>query len=149
MQAMGCSYRRPGGRGERDMKPVVEELRDIRWLKLQTEREREHAARLREQIVSTTSNIGRIGSRSDDQDAMGSRIAALVDMENDVLGKILEAEQRIRGVERKIDALPGAQRTILRLRYFEGYSWRQVETATHYTQRRCFQIHEEGVGNLE
>jgi DNA-directed RNA polymerase specialized sigma24 family protein len=127
----------------------MEELRDIRMLKLQIVKERERAARLRSEAGYATNKLRQSASRGTaEPDIMSSQIAKLVDIEREVLAKVVEAETRISDAERAVDALPGAQRMVMRLRYFEGYDWRRVARTMHYSARRCMQIHEEGAAKL-
>jgi DNA-directed RNA polymerase specialized sigma24 family protein len=128
---------------------TIEELREIRRMRLAIELDRERAARLREQIGCATSRARLGGSRgSAEPDVMSAQIARLVDMESEVLNKVVDCECRILDIERKVDELPGAQRMVMRLRYFEGYGWEKVAKTMHYTARRCLQMHEEGLEKL-
>lgn len=122
---------------------TIEELREIRRMRLAIELYRERAARLREQIGCATTRMRASGSRgSGEPDVMSAQVARLVDMESEVLNKVVECECRILEAERKVDELPGAQRMVMPLRYFEGYGWEKVARTMHYTARRCLQMHE-------
>lgn len=128
---------------------TMQELREIRLLMLEIEKDRERLLRLREQIGFATSGIRESSSRgAANPDLMAEQVSRLVDIERELFYKVAGAEVRVSDAEKKLDALQGAQRLVLRLRYFEGYDWRQVARTMHYTPRRCMQIHEEGVGNL-
>lgn len=131
------------------MQSIMDELREIRWRKLAIERNYERAARLREQAGAATTKIRACGSRGTaEHDVMAAQIATLLDLENDLVAGTMDMELRLRDVEGAVDALPGAQSAIMRMRYLDGWQWRQIARAVHYTQRRCLQMHEDGVRNL-
>jgi DNA-directed RNA polymerase specialized sigma24 family protein len=80
---------------------------------------------------------------------LSGQVARLIDLQDAVAARIAACESRIAHAVQAVDALPGAQRIVMRLRYFEGYGWQQVARAMHYTIRRCLQFHNEAERMLE
>ena len=74
-------------------------------------------------------------------DPVGEGVARLVELEAELLQKIAGLEAHIRRVEAGIDALPPRQRAVLRARYVDGLSWREVAKKTHYSTDYCKKIH--------
>lgn len=56
----------------------------------------------------------------------------------------------VSGIERAVDSLadPTEQR-LLRLRYFDGYSWTKVNFILHYSQSQTKRIHRRALRHLE
>lgn len=63
--------------------------------------------------------------------------------------RIVDLEERRAVVEDALDALPHRQQLILRLRYIEGVrTWREVARIVHYEERQCRRLHRAALDRL-
>ena len=80
-------------------------------------------------------------------DPVGEGVARLVELEAELLQKIAGLEEHIRCVEAEIDALPPRERSVLRARYVDGLSWREVAKKTHYSMDHCKRINRDCISH--
>jgi DNA-directed RNA polymerase specialized sigma24 family protein len=129
---------------------IMKELKEIRWLKLQLQKDQERLDRLRAEVGVSVSKLREAPSRgSVAPDIMAEMIVKMEYITEQRLRRAVDIELRILEVENVVNALPKEQRTVMWLRYFEGYSWREVAKAARYSVQRCFQFHAEAIKILE
>ena len=79
-----------------------------------------------------------------------SRLAEeLLAEQHELSETILAAEKDARAAEALLQALPEKHAAVLRLRYLEGLSWKQVAKAMRYSVRRCYGISADALRQLE
>lgn len=127
---------------------IMDELENVRALRADIESLRTRRARLRA-AMEGRSSWPRLGSRGTAElDRMAAAVAQLEELDAKLLERIAQAESKLLDLEEAVDALPGLQRRVMRLRYLEGLPWRDMAAAMHYTVRRCRQIHDYAVENI-
>ena len=79
---------------------------------------------------------------------LSDHIALIIDLENQLTEKraILVA-QRV-AIEEAIETLLPDERRVLRLKYIEGLSWRQIGFRLHYEERWLFALHSRALNKL-
>lgn len=66
--------------------------------------------------------------------------ARLMELEEELVDRILQREAEIREVEAWIETLKPYQRNVIRLRYVDGKTWKQVQRLTSYSKRAVLAI---------
>ena len=79
-------------------------------------------------------------------DVKGDRLDELRGLYN---AKVEELETQMVEIERAIEPLEPTERTIIRLHYFDGYTWEQVAVATNYTWRHVHRLHGKALEKLQ
>lgn len=126
-----------------ETKLLIEELQAIRGLQDNIHDWTERSAKLTAAASRTTTQLSLTGgSGGGSQDKMGDAVAALVDLNAQLLQKVVECQVRILSVEEIVDKQKANFRRVLRLRYLEGLEWEEVGVLMHYTDRWCRKIHE-------
>jgi RNA polymerase sigma factor (sigma-70 family) len=127
---------------------IMDELENVRALRADIESLRTRRARLRA-AMEGRSSWPRLGSRGTAEcDRIAAAVAQLEELDAQLLEQIVQAECKVLDVEQAVDALPGPQRRIVRLRYLEGLQWREVAEIMHYSPRRCMQLMNEALQEL-
>lgn len=108
------------------------DLRTVRTSHIQIQNLNERIARLRSALESCTAKpLSREPKGGQAQkDKLGDDVARLIELEDQCTRKIIDLEVRMQGVEAWLDTLSPQQARVMRLRYMDGLSWRQVA-------RRC------------
>nr|DAE86963.1 MAG TPA: Protein of unknown function (DUF1492) [Caudoviricetes sp.] len=73
----------------------------------------------------------------------------LMELEEQLADKLWQRETEIKEVEAWIETLKPHQRNVIRLRYIEGRTWRQVQKLTHYTKRAVMIINKNTKKSIE
>jgi DNA-directed RNA polymerase specialized sigma24 family protein len=129
---------------------IMKELKEIRWLKLQLQKDQERLDRLRAEVGVSVSKLREAPSRgSAVPDIMAEMIVKMEYITEQRLKRAVDIEMRILEVENAVNALPKEQRMVMRLRYFEGYSWREVMKTTRWSYTRCQDFHAAAVLRLD
>ena len=113
---------------------------------------RTEAHRLRQRHMKLVTEATRITTRLSGMPRGGGGdheklLAALADSDDEAVRKYLDAEERMREIEGFIDSLPSQNsRIILRLRYVELYSWREIERVLprdqiYYSSDHIYRLH--------
>lgn len=127
---------------------LLKELNEIRSLREDIEDDRNRLARL-QALASGSRGPMRHGSAGTaNQDPMATLVAELDTVRERILRRTVAAESRILDLEHLVDVLPGPQRRVLRLRYFEGYDWEKIADTMYYSARRCMQLQQEALAGL-
>lgn len=86
----------------------------------------------------------------------GSAVEAKVIKYQDALAlyqeKVAAKEARLVAIEQAVEALPAAERLVLRLRYIEGRSWTSVCVALQplgYSERQVYRLHGSALERLK
>ena len=129
---------------------TLNELRAVRDTHIQIENLNERIARLRSALESCTPKPLTKMPKGTlvVQDKLAESVAKLIEMENELEQKKLDLAIRYEAVERWIDTLPPCQAQVIRLRYLDGMSWRQVARETGYSYDRAKHIHSDVLKKL-
>ena len=106
-------------------------------------------AALRETLERTTPQLDGMPHGSDGTDKMASITATIVDLERRLDKRRVDCEKEMQRAETVIDTLPDQQRLIMRLRYIEGLTWRQVSEKSNYDKRHCIRIHKRALERIK
>lgn len=104
---------------------------------------------LREAATRITAQIGKEPKSTERHDKLAEYAARLDTLDQLYTGKLLELEAQLRLIEMDIDGFPKQQRTILRLRYIDGLSWRKVARESSYSEKHVFKIHEAALRKMD
>jgi DNA-directed RNA polymerase specialized sigma24 family protein len=102
---------------------------------------KERIERLRAAMEMGSRQLQLAPVRSGVRDKLADDMAKLDELERQYVGEVAALELEIRAAEGMLTALPEQQRTVVRLRYIEGLSWRLIARRTHYSERYCLKIH--------
>ena len=124
---------------------------DLQRLQTYNERLRsleQQKERIRDSVTNMTQRMTGMPHGSDGHDRMMEFVARLDELESqfDVL-IVQQTELRLK-VERALTELPEQQERVLRLRYIDACSWRQVARWTHYDERHLRRIHNAALARL-
>ena len=118
-------------------------LYSIRDKRQKIESLKERILRLRSAAELGTRKLQFTPGGSPSADKMADTIARIDELERQLVGETCELEQNIETVEYLIDQLPPYQRIIMRLRYIDGLTWRQVARRVAYDERHCKRINKQ------
>lgn len=105
---------------------------------------------LRETLERTTARLDGMPHGSDGSDKMATMTATIVDLERKLDERRVELEKGMQEAEAAIDTLDDDRyRLVLRLRYIEALSWKEVAKKTHYDKRHCTRIHKAALRRLK
>lgn len=120
-------------------------LESYQELRSEADRQWRKHMRLRDQATQITARLSLVpGGGGGDKEKL---LAALADAAEEALQKQQAALDRQQEIERFIDCIPTPVcRQILRLRYVDLCTWREVEkrlkkTGTYYEERQIFNLH--------
>ena len=71
------------------------------------------------------------------RDRLAEYVAQLDELEHALTAELIDYEKQLRDVDCALCALPGNREIVLRLRYCEGLSWREVAKRSHYSEGHC------------
>lgn len=129
---------------------TIDDLRAVRDAHIQIQSLTERIARLRSALEGCTakplSKMPR--GRSASRDKLGDDVARLLELEERRRKQIIDLEIRLEDVEKWIEGLPPHQAKVMRLRYVDGLSWRQVAKRAGYSYDRVRHIHSDAMGKL-
>ena len=128
----------------KDEQMTVDELRECWWRRSKIKSLQDRIERINEQITSAAAKPLTHAPRSGgNRDAIGEAVAKMQDLRADLLRELVALEEHLRTVERWLDTLPPNKAAVLRLRYVDGYSWREVARRAGYAERHCRRIETE------
>lgn len=128
-----------------DLLKALNEVRDLRG---DIEDDRNRLARLQALATGSRAPMKPGSAGTAERDPLAALVAELEIVQERILRRTVAAELRILDLEQLVDPLPGPQRRVLRLRYFEGYDWEKIAETMHYSTRRCMQLQQEAVEGL-
>lgn len=120
---------------------TIEQLENCRSGKGEIESLRERIERIKSDRERMTQSItGMPRGRGNRQSRLEELTAKLMELEEQLVDRIQQRETEIREVEAWIETLKPYQRNVIRLRYIDGRTWRQVQKRTHYTREGAMKI---------
>lgn len=105
------------------------------------EMRKERIERLRAAMEMGSRQMHTVPARTAAHDKLADAMAKLDELEREQINDILSLEMTLQDIEAVFDALPAQQQRVMRLRYVEGLSWRQVSRKAHYSEKHCLKIH--------
>lgn len=116
---------------------TIDDLKNIRRQRLRVTSLRERIDSLRSRAEFTQRQLGECGSDDSTRDRLAEYVADLDDLERQLTAEMITLEQGIMAVDKALTELPENQELVLRLRYCEGLTWRQVAEGARYCERHC------------
>lgn len=114
---------------------TIEQLENCRSAKGEIESLRERMERIKSDRERMTQSItGMPSGKNNNQSRIEELTAKLMELEEQLVDRIQQRETQIEEVEAWIETLKPYQRNVIRLRYIEGRTWRQVQRRTHYSK---------------
>ena len=114
---------------------TIEQLENCRSAKGEIESLRERLERIKSDRERMTQSItGMPSGKNNNQSRIEELTAKLMELEEQLADKLWQRETEIKEVEAWIETLKPYQRNVIRLRYIEGRTWRQVQRRTHYSK---------------
>lgn len=131
------------------MKPK-EWLDQIRRTDRRIQNKLEEITSLKEMLTSITATLSvEPVSHSGNDDKMGSAVAKIVDLENEIHVDLERFIDLKREVFETINGLEPEEFDVLYLRYFKYMKWEEIADDMHYTCRHITRIHGEALENLK
>lgn len=120
---------------------TIELLENCRSAKGEIESLRERIERIKSDRERMTQTITGMPLRKGQEKSRIEELTArLMELEEDLVDRILQREAEIREVEAWIETLKPYQRNVIRLRYVDGKTWKQVQRLTSYSKRAVLAI---------
>ena len=121
---------------------TIEQLENCRSAKGEIESLRERIERIKSDRERMTQAItGMPSGKNNNQSRIEELTVKLMELEEQLADKLWQRETEIKEVEAWIETLKPYQRNVIRLRYIEGRTWRQIEKKTHDTKDGAMRIH--------
>lgn len=79
-------------------------------------------------------------SRGGNSDAVGNAAISIAELKEHIVEQLLVLEQQLEEVERWLTTLKPQQAVVMRLRYVDGLSWKQVAQKAGYSVEHCRKI---------
>ena len=120
---------------------TIELLENCRSAKGEIESLRERIERIKSDSERMTQTITGMPQRKGQEKSRIEELTArLMELEEELVDRILQREADIREVEAWIETLKPYQRNVIRLRYVDGKTWKQVQRLTSYSKRAVLAI---------
>lgn len=131
------------------MKNTLDELKGIKYANSKINDVLERIARLRSAVESTTSRLGRDQGNMGEHDRLSRQIAQLLDMEQELVRRLIVCEAETAELYTGMEALPCMQRAVIQMRYSQGMTWGQIAKELHYSPRQCYRLRNAGLRLLD
>lgn len=129
---------------------TIEQLENCRSAKGEIESLRERIERIKSDRERMTQSItGMPSGKNNNQSRIEELTVKLMELEEQLADKLWQRETEIKEVEAWIETLKPHQRNVIRLRYIEGRTWRQVQKLTHYSKRAVMIINKNTKKSIE
>lgn len=129
---------------------TIEQLENCRSAKGEIESLRERIERIKSDRERMTQSItGMPSGKNNNQSRIEELTVKLMELEEQLADKLWQREMEIKEVEAWIETLKPYQRNVIRLRYIEGRTWRQVQKLTHYSKRAVMIINKNTKKSIE
>ena len=129
---------------------TIEQLENCRSAKGEIESLRERIERIKSDRERMTQSItGMPSGKNNNQSRIEELTVKLMELEEQLADKLWQREMEIKEVEAWIETLKPHQRNVIRLRYIEGRTWRQVQKLTHYSKRAVMIINKNTKKSIE
>lgn len=119
---------------------TIDDLKNVRRQKLRVEALQERIERLRSRAEYTQQQLGECGRSDPMRDRLAEYVAELDELERQLTGEMIALEKQFTVVDAELAKLPENQEKVLRLRYCEGKTWKEIAEHTHYCTRQCKRI---------
>lgn len=119
---------------------TINELKNVRRQKLRVEALQYRIERLRSRAEYTQQQLGECGRSDPMRDRLAEYVAELDELERQLTGEMIAQEKQLVIVDAELAKLPENQEKVLRLRYFEGLSWKKVANQIGYSERQCIRL---------
>lgn len=119
---------------------TIDDLKNVRRQKLRVEALQERIERLRSRAEYTQRQLGECGRGDPMRDRLAEHAAELDELERELTGEMIALEKQLVVVDAELAKLPENQEKVLRLRYFEGLSWKKVANRIGYCERQCIRL---------
>lgn len=129
---------------------TIELLENCRSAKGEIESLRERMERIKSDRERMTQTITGMPLRKGQEKSRIEELTArLMELEEELVDRILQREAEIREVEAWIETLKPYQRNVMRLRYVDGKTWKQVQRLTSYSKRAVLTINKNARKSLQ
>ncbi len=129
---------------------TIEQLENCRAAKGEIESLRERIERIKSDRERMTQTItGMPSGKNNGQSRLEELTVKLMELEEQLVDRTQQRETEIREVEAWIETLKPYQRNVIRLRYIDGKTWRQVQKLTHYSKRAALTISKNAKKSLQ
>lgn len=129
---------------------TIEQLENCRSAKGEIESLRERIERIKSDRERMTQTItGMPSGKNNNQSRLEELTVKLMELQEELAGKVYQREHEIKEVEAWIETLKPHQRNVIRFRYVDGKTWRQVQKLTHYSKRAVMIINKNTKKSLE
>ena len=115
---------------------TIDDLKNVRRRKLRVEALQERIERLRSRAEYNQRQLGECGRSDPTRDRLAEYAAELDELERELTGELIELEKQQIFLDTELAKLPEIQEKVLRLRYFEGVTWKKVAKKVAYSDRQ-------------
>lgn len=131
------------------MQITMDDLMACRDAAKATEQMRERIMRLESSLEKVTPTYSADSTRGgSEQNPREEKLARLADWREELLDELARYKNKADIVWAACAVLPGTQQRIMRLRYIDGKSWREVARAEKYEESWIFEQHAEALKKL-
>lgn len=131
----------PGEGIEQEGDMTIEQLKTLRSRRASIETKREQIMRLRSAMEGMTQALT-LSPRGGLPQTLEDKMIKLLDLQDELASSILVYEYAIRDALQWIDSLPPNEAAVMRHRYIDGLSWRQVARKVGYCEREVYRFQE-------
>lgn len=129
---------------------TIEQLENCRSAKGEIESLRERIERIKSDRERMTQSItGMPSGKNNNQSRIEELTVKLMELEEQLADKLWQRETEIKEVEAWIETLKPHQRNVIRFRYVDGKTWRQVQKLTHYSKQAVMMINKHARNQAE
>lgn len=127
-----------------------EDLQDYLWLKRSIKQLEEKRFELETRATRMTSRLdGQPKSPAWDKSKFEDLVIEMVELDEKLWERLKEHYARTEDIERAIQALPERERVLMRARYIEGKTFREIAADTSYSCRHTVRMHGKALRDLE
>lgn len=125
------------------------DLRELFWMKKNIGRMEEELVELESKASKISTELIKVqkGARPTN-DKLGDIVSEIVDLKNEINEQLKKYYERVKYIERAIEALPPREALLIRLRYLEQMSWEEICVEMNYSWRQIHYIHSEALKML-
>lgn len=121
---------------------TIDDLKNVRRQKLRVEALQERIERLRSRAEYNQRQLCECGRSDPTRDRLAEYAAELDELERELTGEMIALEKQLVFVDVELAKLPENQEKVLRLRYVEGLSWRDIAKKVGYSIRQTIRLAE-------
>lgn len=129
---------------------TIEQLENCRSAKGEIQSLRERIERIKSDRERMTQTItGMPSGKNNNKSRLEELTVKLMKLQEELAGKVYLREHEIKEVEAWIETLKPHQRNVIRFRYVDGKTWRQVQKLTHYSKQAVMMINKHARNQAE